>query len=211
VTINVRSASVGGNPFSGVVAPSGVLSGDLLLAIQFGSIPGGSTDAAMTGPTGFVQVGSTYSDNDTIIKVWQAPGSTTAPYTFPGITGGAAGVLAIDQANAVTPIDVPPCYNSGTSLDAQVAPSVVPDASAFLLICGWCSTQGGTQGYSPAWDMTEQTDFNNGSTPFTSAIDTQVYSDLFSYAFQPTGTKCVKPTGTQGSTKYAAVTLVIAP
>jgi hypothetical protein len=214
VTINVRSAVKSGDPstsFNCYTAPAGTLPGDLLLGLHFGLVAGGNTVAGMTGPSGFTQVGSTYADNDCIIKVWKAPGTTATPYTFGGVGIGAAGVLAIDQTNVSTPIHIFPQYNSGTEIDAQIAPSVVPTIPAFLLICGWCCTQGSVPSYSPAWGMTENVDFTDGSTPFTITVNSQVFSDIFSYANQPTGTKCAKPGGTEGSTRYASVTLVVSP
>lgn len=190
-----------------VTQPTGTLSGDLLLAIHFGGL--NNTATAMTGPTGFTQLGSTFADpGGNFIKVWSAPGSTTAPYLFGGSGQGIAGVLALNGANATTPIDAGPVFNSGPALDAQIAPSVVPTTNDGLLICGWCCAMGSPCTYLPERNMTEWVDPGTGAEPLGACIDAVRWFTVPPYF--PTGTRAAIPQGAVTS-NYAAVTIVIAP
>lgn len=210
MTVSVRSASSNVQPVTNftVAQPTGTDPADLLIAIHFGGY--NNSDSAMTGPTGFTQLGSTFVDPGTfsnVIKVWQAPGTATAPYAFGGTGQGIAGVLAITGAN-VSPINVNPVFLSGPDVDAQIATSVIPTVDNALLICGWCCAMGGTCTYTPERRMTEQVDTGSSSTaPFVATIDTE---ELFVGSFTSTGTRAAIPTGPV-TTRYASVTLVIAP
>lgn len=184
MAIAVRSVATGTdgthNPVS-VSAPAGVQASDLLVAVQFVDVFG--TTAAMTADVGWTQTGTTYASGTTgngscHAKVWTAPGSTSAPYTFGNDLTSCVTVLAVTGYDAFLPIDITPTYSQGSSNQtSQDAPTISPTGAASLLICAFATTISNGTGpptYAAPSGMTEQSDLSSGFA--ISEVDTQVLS-----------------------------------
>lgn len=211
MAVFVNSASTGGDPSGGfsVAAPSGITGTDLLLAIHFGSYT--NSAAAMTAPAGFTQVGSTFQDpNNSIIKIWTAPASTSAPYAFGGSGHGQVGVLDLASPDPTTPINVMPVFNAGETIDVQMAPSVMPDVSNGTLICGWCCMQSTTtMGYtSDTMTVSVSGSYNTNGSPFIAAITNHNLGA--NTASRTTGTRAAQTLIAYSAiSRYASVSLVV--
>lgn len=164
--VALRSASTGTATASGAVsvsAPAGVVSTDLLIAVHFEDLFG--TTAAMTAPSGFTQVGTTHTGGTTTpgsahVKVWQAPGSQTAPYSFGQDDTSAITVLAISGQDGTTPINITPVYASTASSQAlATTSSITPTVNGCLVVAGFATTaNSGTPTWTPPGGYTEQSD-----------------------------------------------------
>ena len=198
MAIAVRSVATGTNGSHtsvSVSAPAGVQASDLLVAVHFVDIFG--TTGSMTADSGFTQSGTTYTAGTTgngscHAKIWTAPGSQSAPYTFGNDLTSCVTVLAITGYDTGTPVDVAVTYSQGGSNQtSQDAPSISPTGGADLLICAFASTISAGTGpptYTPPSGMTEQSDISSG------------------FAFSEVATQVLSSSGATGA-KTATVTL----
>lgn len=209
-TVTYRHATADSQGNAGTATatkPTGVTSGDLLLAVQTTDLDG--TLGAMTAPSGWTEVGSQFQTGVGGMKVWQkvAGGSEPASYAFPDSTSsnGSVVVAAFYGQHTSTPLAVSPTFAvNGSSTTSHPAPSVTGVAGGMLVTAHLAGTNATSRTYTPPSGMTEIADTALASSGY---IATEV-NTLTLAAAGATGTKTATPSA---STPYVTMSLVIAP
>jgi len=207
MAITVRSSSSAFANSGSVTAskPTGVLAGDLLVAIHFEDPFG--TLAAMTAPAGWALVDAhTGVSGNPFCKIWYkaAGGSEPASYVFGQDDTSVVTIVALTGHDAVTPVNIAPLWTDGGSAQtAQIAPSITTTVANCLLLCAWGSTSDFAPTYTPAAGMTEQGDIASGFV--FGSVDSEVLA-----LAGATGTRTATASSTSNN-NYTAVSLAIAP
>jgi hypothetical protein len=173
VTVNVggiqlRSSSSGGNGTAAtlqVAAPSGVQSGDVLVAEV--AVRGTPT---ITPPLGWIlirtDVSGTPQTQAAYYKVAGGSEPSSYTWTFSVSEGAVGGILAYTGASTSNPIDA-----QGGQVNAKstllTAPSITTTANGDALVAFFDVTQNST--VTPPGSMTERFDLVTGSMPFLTA------------------------------------------
>lgn len=207
-TYRSASSDIRGTSTNTVAAkPSGVVSGDLLIAIH-GS-DRGSSYSSMTAPSGWASEGQSTQSNAGFVKVWSkiAGGSEPSSYTFPDDTGADAALIIIAvQAGTfdpTTPLAAISFGGSNSSSTSHVAPSVTGVTDG-LLVCGFFGGAGAnaTRTYTPPSGMTERAECSANLWVVSEAATAGLASN------SATGTKTATCSASVAS---VTVSIVVAP
>jgi hypothetical protein len=188
------------------VPPTGIASGDLLLAIHVSDRRGSLT--AMTAPTGWTLVDSTSRSDVGFVKVWRKTATSSEPtqYQFNDSTAAGADVViaALRGFDPSQPFAVVPTWGNGSSTTTHPATSVTGTANGVLLTAHIAGTNGTTRSYA-------------GGTPSgmtlakQSTLSTSGYVLLGVYyqALAASGTTGTKIATCTASAPYVTMSLVI--
>lgn len=205
MAVAVRAASGNGTGGGAVVVtkPTGVVDGDLLVAIQIADSDG--TAAALTAPTGWTSAASITPTAMGPAKVWtKTAASEGTSYSFGGGATSASevAILAFTAGtwNTTTPLASITWGGSTTSSTSHVAPSITGVAGGEL-VCAFAS-QGGALTRTAPSGMTERTD---SSVSSWASLET---TTLDLAAAGATGTKTATASA---SLSYASLSFLVSP